>query len=448
MTGAGSASGPAHRPRLLLVNPCCQELGWDRYFQLAPLTLLQVAACVPEPWEVTVADETLDAVPEDGGFDLVGITCMTHQAPRTYALADRLRARGTRVVLGGIHPTVLPQEAGAHADAVVVGEAEPVLGRLLQDALEGRLAPVYTSPEPSGDILEIPPARREILGKRRYLTRQVLQTTRGCPYDCPFCTVTPYFGRRFRHRPTADVLAEVATLPRKLMIFLDDDVLAQRAHAMELLRGLAPLGKRWASQATLKCAEDADLLKMVVDSGCLGLFVGVESVPHSSNSPMAKTRGIADVGEALKRLLDAGIIVEGSFVFGFDHDDEGVFERTVRFVEEIGLSNATFHLLTPYPGTALARQFEAEGRLLHKDWSRYDHNTVVFRPRGMTPEALYRGWLEARKAVHSWGSIFSRVGRNPHNRFTNFAYNVLRRAPDTRMEFGADAPSGDPAPDR
>ena len=257
---------------------------------------MQVAACAPDTWEVTLADETLEAVPEDEAFDLVGITCMTHQAPRAYALADRFRARGVRVILGGIHPTVLPEEAGAHADAVVVGEAEPVFGRVLEDALAGRLAPVYRSPEATGDVLEIPVARREALGKRRYLTRQVLQTTRGCPYDCPFCTVTPYFGRRFRHRPTADVLAEVGAFPKKLVVFLDDDVLAQRHHAMELLKGLAPLGKRWASQATLKCAEDPELLKLVANSGCLGLFVGVESVPHSSHTGMIKTRGIADMG--------------------------------------------------------------------------------------------------------------------------------------------------------
>lgn len=427
-------SGGAGAPKLLLINPCVQEMGWERYFQMAPLTLLQVAACAPPPWTVEILDETLQGATGEEECDLVGITCMTHQAPRTYALAGKYRERGIPVVLGGIHPTVLPEEASLHADAVVVGEAEPVFARLLDDAMKGALDPVYRSPEPAGDDLRIPHARRELLAGKRYLTRQVLQTTRGCPYDCPFCTVTPYFGRRYRRRPTEDVLAELAGLPGRLVIFLDDDTLSDPVRVRPLLEGLAGTGKRWAGQSTLHFAEDREFLRLVRDSGCLGLFVGVESATEGGASELPKHRRVSNRGDAVKRIQDEGILVEGSFVFGLDGDDEGVFERTVRFVEETGLCNATFHLLTPYPGTALARQFEAEGRLLHKDWARYDHNTVVYRPEGMTAERLYRGWVEARQEIHSLGSIFRRSMGMPKLKLTCFAYGLLRKGPDDRLD--------------
>lgn len=421
--------------RLLLISPSSEKLGWERRFQLPPYALLLVAGATPEDWEVVLEDEHTRPLPDLGGFDLVGISTMTRQAPRAYELARRFRDQGTPVVLGGIHPTVLPQEALQHADAVVVGEAEPVWPRLLADLASGRLAQVYESPEPEGDLLRIPVARRRLLEGRSYLTTQVLHASRGCPYDCPFCTVTPYFGRRFRYRPAQDVLKEIESFPKRFVMFLDDNLLADPARALPILHGLARCGKKWATQTTLKFGEDPDLLALVSRSGCLGVYVGVEGVSGQSDA-LAKGRVRSLKTDIVKRIQDAGILVEVSFIFGFDDQDEAAFQEAVEFVESCRPTASTFHILTPYPGTAFFRQFEAEGRLVHKDWSRYDGTEVVFVPKKMTPERLYRGWAEARKAVHSWPSILRRVAANPHHRVTNLAYNVLRKAPNDRLDPG------------
>ncbi|ABB31931.1 cobalamin B12-binding domain protein [Geobacter metallireducens RCH3] len=413
------------RPRLLLVYPATHKLGWVRRFQLPSLSLKQVAAVTPPEWEVVMADEVHEDVPFGEKFDLVGITAMTHQAVRAYEIADRFRAQGVPVVLGGIHPTVLPEEAQAHADAVLIGEAEPVWAKLLDDFLAGRLAPLYRAPIPTDDRLVIPWSRRDILAGRQYLTTQTVQASRGCPYDCPFCTVTPYFGRTFRYRNPDDVLAELRSFEGKLMVFVDDNILGDPVRAKPILEGMAGMNLRWGGQANLRFAEDPELVKLVARSGCIGIFVGIESVtgPHANH---AKTGNGSSQIDLVKRVRDAGIVLEASMIFGFDDHDEGIFERTVRFLEECAPSIPTFNVLTPYPGTSLFKQFDREGRLLHKDWSRYDHGQVVFRPKQMTPERLYRGWQEARWEAYRLPAIASRVMKGK-GKLVNLAYNFLRR---------------------
>jgi radical SAM superfamily enzyme YgiQ (UPF0313 family) len=420
-------------PRLLLIYPATHKLGWVKYFQLPSLSLQQVAALIPPAWEVTLVDESQDAIPFGRHYDLVGITAMTHQATRAYEIADQFRRAGVPVIMGGMHPTVMPEEALAHADAVVIGEAEAVMARLLDDLLGGRLEKIYRAPIAQDDKLEIPWSRREILNGKRYITTQTVQTSRGCPYDCAFCTVTHYFGNRFRYRDTADILAEISSFPKKLVIFLDDNLLGDPAKARPILEGIAELGIRWGSQTSLRFAEDRELLKLVASSGCIGLFVGIESVtgPYSL---LAKSAGQSTQIDLMKRIRDAGIILEASFIFGFDDHDQSIFEKTLRFVEECTPSVPTFNLLTPYPGTRLFQQYEQEGRILHRDWSRYNHSEVVFRPKLMTPEQLCQGWLEARKAAYTWPSIFSRIWKNPGRRLTNLAYNVLRKGPNDHLQ--------------
>jgi radical SAM superfamily enzyme YgiQ (UPF0313 family) len=385
-----------------------------------------VAGATPEPWQVALCDETLGPAPEGDDFDLVGITAMTHQAARAYELADGYRRLGIPVVLGGIHPTVLPDEAQGHADAVVTGEAEPVWADLLNDLREGRLAPRYEAPEPAGDVLRVPWARRSLLAGKRYLTAQVLQASRGCPYDCPFWTVTPSFGRRFRYRDMEDLLGEVRALPGRLVIFLDDNLFGDMSRALPLVKGLGRLEKSWAAQATLRFAEDRDLLMAVARSGCLGIFVGVESL-SGEGARLSKLRTRSGQAELVRRVQDEGILVEVSLIFGFDDHDESVFDEALRFVEECGPCGVTFHVLTPYPGTALFRQFREEGRLLHTDWNHYNHTEVVYRPKRMSPERLTEGWLAARREAYSWRSIASRVGGNSHHRWASLGYNLLRR---------------------
>jgi radical SAM superfamily enzyme YgiQ (UPF0313 family) len=420
-------------PRLLLINPLSHTLGLARWFQLPPIALLQVGAAVPPGWEVVLVDETLDAVPDGDGFDAAGITAMTYQAPRAYAIADRLRRRGTPVILGGIHPTVLPEEAKLHADAVVVGEAEPVMAQLLGDLERGALRPFYRH-DPEGEhTINIPPPRWDLIEGKRYLTRQIVHFTRGCPYDCPFCTVTRSFGRRFRHRPLQDVLEEIDGFRKGFILLLDDDVLADPAYSRDLLGHLAGRGKRWIGQVTLKSLMDKEWLALVARSGCVGVLIGLESVPGPQGGDFRKNGDVHDMAAAVARIQDAGIMVEGSFIFGFDWDDEGVFDRTVDFVDRTAMTVGSFHLLTPYPGTATARQLEAEGRILHRDWSRYFHSDVAFRPKHMSPERLYRGWVEARQAVASMKSIFSRFANNPHPRLSGLAYNLLRKSTTDRL---------------
>ena len=416
-------------PRLLLIYPATHKLGWVKYFQLPSLSLQQVAALTPPNWEVTLVDESQDAIPDGRSFDLVGITAMTHQATRAYEIAAQFRSQGVPVIMGGMHPTVLPEEALVHADAIVVGEAESVMARLLDDFLAGRMERIYRAPIAQDDRLEIPWSRRDILAGKRYVTTQTIQASRGCPYDCAFCTVTQYFGNRFRYRAAADILAEIRSFPKKFVIILDDNFLGDPAKARPILEGMADLGIRWGSQTSLRFAEDPELLKLVVRSGCIGLFVGIESVAGSF-SQLAKTAGQTPQADLMKRVRDTGIILEASFIFGFDDHDQSIFEKTLRFVEECSPSVPTFNLLTPYPGTKLFQQYEGEGRLLHRDWSRYNHSEVVFRPKLMTPEQLYRGWIEARKEAYTWPAIFSRVWKNPGRRLTNLAYNFMRKSPN------------------
>ncbi|GFE56339.1 B12-binding domain-containing radical SAM protein [Geobacter sp. AOG1] len=427
-------TSPDANPRLLLIYPATHKLGWVRRFQLPPLSLKQVAAVTPPSWEVVLVDEVHEDIPFDGRFDLVGITAMTHQALRAYEIADRFRTRGVPVVLGGIHPTVLPDEAALHADAVVVGEAEPVWGKLLDDLLAGRLAPLYRAPIPEGDRLAIPWGRRDILKGKTYLTTQTLQASRGCPYDCPFCITTNYFGKSFRYRDPDDVLAELRSFEGKLTVFLDDNILGDPVRARPILEGMAGMNIRWGGQGNLRFAEDPEMVKLVARSGCIGIFVGIESVtgPHA-NHP--KTGSRYTPVELVKRVRDAGIVLEASMVFGFDDHDERVFEQTVRFLEECAPSLPTFHILTPYPGTALFNQFDREGRLLHKEWNRYDHGTVVFRPKQMTPERLYRGWQEARWEAYRLPAIAKRVMKGK-GKGVNLMYNLLRRG-------GVDRPVGE-----
>lgn len=387
----------------------------------------------PSHWEVTLIDESQDPIPNGSHYDLVGITAMTHQATRAYEIADQFRKEGVPVIMGGMHPTVMPEEALAHADAVVIGEAEPVMAGLLDDFLGNRLSKVYRTPIAQDDKLVVPWPRREILAGKRYLTTQTVQASRGCPYDCAFCTVTQYFGNRFRYRDTADILAEISSFPRKLVIFLDDNLLGDPVKARPILEGMAELGIRWGSQTSLRFAEDRELLKLVARSGCIGLFVGIESVT-GTYSHLAKSVGQSTQADLMKRVRDAGIILETSLIFGFDDHDQSIFEKTLRFVEECTPSVPTFNLLTPYPGTKLFQQYEQEGRLLHRDWSRYNHSEVVFRPKLMSPEQLYRGWVEARKEAYTWPSILSRVWKNPGRRFTNLAYNLLRKGPNDRLK--------------
>lgn len=416
----------------MLLNPVSQKMGIERYFQIPPLSLMQVASLFPENYEIDFWDEVHKPFDFRNSYDLVCITAMTQQAKRAYQIALSFKKNGTKVILGGMHPSVLPEEASQFGDSVVVGEAEPVFEEVLMDFEGGNLKKFYVSPIPESTILKVPLPQKKILTGKRYLTKNVIQTTRGCPFNCNFCTVTPFFGKKFRQKPLEMVLEEIDSMEGKLIVFLDDDLFANINYSKKLISALKLRNKKWVSQATLKFAEDREFVKMVRDSGCLGLFIGIESAPFFAQANFLKNERLRSLEGSIKFLQDEGILVEGSFVFGFDEEDESVFERTVEFVLKTGFPSATYNILTPYPGTEIYEKFEKEGRILTKDWDKYDHNNVVFIPKNMSPEKLYEGWRWARKETYSLKSIFKRIIKNKH-KLKDFGYNLLRKFPNDRL---------------
>lgn len=413
-------------PTLLLVNPIKAKNNWIRKFQIPPLSLLQIAALVPENWTVEIIDENIENLPPGFGADLVGITAMTYQARRAYEIARMAKDRRIPVMLGGLHPSTLPGEALEHASTVVIGEAEPVFRTLLSDFESRRLKPVYNGgAEPP--LSAYPSPRRDVIAGKRYLTRNLLQTTRGCPWDCPFCSTTRFFGRKYRSRPVDDVIEDIASMEGNFFLFMDDNINGNASYCKELFRALIPLHKKWASQASLVIAEDDELLALARDSGCIGIFVGFDSLRPDNRKGLSKYKSIASVENCVKKIQDHGIALEASFVFGFDDDGPGVFEQSVRWAQKLCLANATFQLLTPYPGTAVYKELQSQNRILSYDWNLYNQARVVIRPKRMSPEELWNGFVWSRKEFFSLGSILRRVSTLPCRRIHNFSYNILRK---------------------
>ncbi|MCR4419741.1 MAG: radical SAM protein [Clostridia bacterium] len=401
------------------------------------LSLPLLAALTPGEHRVRIVDERLEEIPWDEPWDLAGITVMTATAPRAYELARSLRDRRVKVVLGGSHPTALPEEAAQHADSVVIGEAEGLWEELLQDAGRGRLRRFYRRDMPPS-LAGLPSPRLDLL-TGRYFLKQVYQTTRGCPHNCTFCSVSTVMGRKYRHRPVEEVIEEVRRSPGRLVGFLDDNIVGDPAYAEEFFAALAPLKKRWVSQGTVRMAENEELLRRAATSGCLGLFVGLESINEESLRQMRKTFNRIDrYGKLVERFHAHGIMVIGSFVFGFDQDDPSVFKRTLRFIEDTRIDFAQFSILTPLPGTDLFTKLKAEDRIFSYDWSRYDFAHVVYRPARMSPRELQDGYNFVFRSFYSWPRIAKGIARHwrylPHVLRTKLYYSWVSRHPKLLSE--------------
>lgn len=370
-----------------------------RMLRFSVLPLTTVAALTPAGHEVVLVDENVEPLDLEADVDLVGVTFMTALAPRAYEIADAFRRRGVVTVAGGYHPTFLPQEALERFDAVVVGEAEGAWPRLVDDLEAGRLGRVYSSPGPCDPaVIPVPERRLTERTARHYATVHAVQAGRGCIHRCRYCSVTAFHHGAHRSRPLQRVLAELESIPRDFM-FVDDNLIADPAYARELFRAMAPLQKRWVAQASLEIADDPELLALARDAGCAGLFVGVET--FSAENLAAVEKGFNDRRSYARRLgaLRAhGIGVIAGVIVGMDGDDTGVFERTLSFLERFRIDAVQVNIMTPLPGTPLFERFESAGRIVDRDWSRYDFRHVVMRPAKMTAEQLQAGadWLYSR----------------------------------------------------
>ena len=372
-----------------------------------------LASRVPADWHVTHVDEEAEDIDWSARPDLVGITFHTPSACHAYGLAARFRAQGACVALGGPHVTLLPDEAALHADVIFVGEAEGLWEKFLDAFVKGSYLRTYKQDGPVS-LEGVPMARKELY-RRKDFTSGVLFATRGCPNHCDFCAILLMYGRGLRRRPVAEVAAEYGSFRGKRIIFWDDNITADRQYAKDLFRAIAPHRKWWSSQATIQAAQDEDLLEAAARSGCKQLFLGLESVSQSSMEEVSKRfNRVEEYARAIDRIHAYGIAVQAGIVFGFDHDSPAIFGDTLDFLEQSGVQNATFNILTPYPGTPLFRRLESQGRILTKDWEKYNGRTdVVFQPRRMSAGELLEGYRYANQRFYSLSSVVKRLCRSP-----------------------------------
>lgn len=421
--------------RLLVISPSWLPTFWNGGKTLAPPMCLPVlASLTPAGVKIHLVDENVEPVDLAEVADLVAISCMTASAPRGYEIADHFRARGVPVVMGGMHPSALPQEAIEHADAVVIGEAENQWPGVFADFAAGRPQQFYRT-EQRPELKDLPIPRRDLLRTDRYLTVDLVQTARGCPNGCSFCSVSPIFGRRYRFRPVPEVIEELSSLRPRWVGFTDDNIVACRTRAKELFEALLPLNLQWVGQGDLSMAGDEELLRLMARSGCTAMFVGLESLSQESLAAANKRANLGiDYERAVATIHRHGIDIIGSFVFGLDPDHPGVFRQTVEFAERVKLAAAQFAVLTPFPGTPLYDQLKEEDRITNPDWSRYTMGHVVYQPRNMTAAELLQGRLYAYRRFYSLPSIGRRtlVRRGGRNRWlvrmiVNLSYRRLHR---------------------
>ena len=415
--------------RLLLILAAVQRPGDKhyrliKYAQFPPLSLMTLAGLTPDDWDITIRDEHVESSEIDGDVDLVGIQTYISSASRAYELAERWRRRGAKVVLGGLHPTSMPHEAAEHADAVCIGPAETVWGKILDDCMHGRLKKFYRG-RCDGSAALVPIPRRDLMNPRAYLIRHTMITSRGCPHACDFCYKSSFWGPTYYEpRPMAEIERELSRMDDHLVFFLDDNLLANRRHARALFDLLRGSGIVWQAAASLDVARDPRYLEEAYEAGCRSLFVGFESLsPANMPGNNKLVNAVTNYAEVCRRFHDAGIMINGSFVFGFDCDGPDVFDRTLEFTIENKILTASFHVLTPLPGTRAFARLEAEGRLLHRDWNLYDTYHAVFQPQRMTPEQLEEGYSRSKRQFATCGSILRRSWGLP-GALKRIAYNV------------------------
>jgi radical SAM superfamily enzyme YgiQ (UPF0313 family) len=398
-----------------------------KYSLFPPLGLATLAAYLDPDVEATLQDEHVERLDLDDRPDLVVIQVYITNAYRAYRIADHYRARGAYVVLGGLHVTSLPDEAAPHADTIVLGPGEDTFPRFLEDLAAGRPAPRYVSKIRT--LEGVPPIRRDLIQRHRYLVPNSIVVSRGCPHHCTFCYKDAFFegGRGFYTQKVDDALAEIARLPGRHLYFLDDHLLGNVRFARGLFRGMRGMGRVFQGAATVDSILRDDLIEDAAAAGLRSLFVGFESLSTRSLQDANKRQNLGrDYHRVIRRLDDLGIMINGSFVFGLDGDHGDVFSRTVDWAVQSGITTATFHILTPYPGTALYTRMAAEQRMTTKNWDLYDTRHVVYRPIGLTAEQLKNGYDWSYREFYRWGNIFKTASahRSVGHRIRHAAYSA------------------------
>jgi radical SAM superfamily enzyme YgiQ (UPF0313 family) len=378
-----------------------------KYSLFPPLGLATLAAYLDPSDEVTLEDEHIETLDLDDAPDLVVIQVYITSAYRAYEIAGHYRAKGAYICLGGLHVTSLPEEAQLHADTIFIGPGEDTWPVFLRDFRAKRPQKKYISEIRT--LVDLPLPRRDLIKRHLYLVPNSLVVSRGCPHVCDFCYKEAFFegGKSFYTLTVERALAEIDSLPGKHLYFLDDHLFGNPHFAGALFDGMAGMGRLWQAAGTVQSILKPGLLEKAARSGLRSLFVGFETLNPTNLVQQHKYQNLnRDYSKAIRRLHEHGVMVNASFVFGMDDDDESVFDRTVEWAIEQGIETATFHILTPYPGTALNKRIQAEGRILSSDWDLYDTRHTVFRPKRLTPESLERGYWHAYQEFYRWKNIF------------------------------------------
>jgi len=410
--------------KIILISPTTDDKRrTNKGLMIPQLALYILKGLTPPEHEVKIIEEETEPIDLDQECNLVGISCMTANAPRAYELCQEFKKRGKTVILGGVHPTILPDEALQHADCVVVGEAEGVWEILLNDFRNNELKRKYYNPTP--DLGKYVPKDFSRIIKKRLFHLVPIMTTRGCPYNCDFCCVTNLFGKKMRHIPIENVVRDIQESGGKNFMFLDDNIIGHPQYAKALFTAIKPLKISWVGQASVSLlVRDGTLMKLAAESGCKALFFGIESVSEEQLKSMHKAiKEIENLEIALKKIKKMGILIHASMVFGFDSDKKNIFDDTVQFLIKNKVSTVSFNILTPYPGTKVYEDLKKENRLTTTNWRYYDHNTVVFKPKNMTPYELQIGKFNARKKFYKRWSVLKRLSGNMYSPLIYFATN-------------------------
>jgi radical SAM superfamily enzyme YgiQ (UPF0313 family) len=396
--------------KILLIAPCQPKEQRPGSMDIPQLTLSVIAALTPPEHEIEIVEEVFgEAVNFDGDYDLIGISIMTQTCIRGYEIANEFKKRGKTVVFGGIHATSMPQEAIRFGDAVVIGEAEGIWDIVLDDIKHNRLRPFYKLDKLPDLQSHIRPRRDLIKCSSGKFSIAPIETTRGCPYNCDFCSVSRFFGTRQRHKVIRDIITDIESCREKNLFFLDDNITGDKRFAKELFREMIPLKKIWVGQASIQVANDPELMSLAYKSGCRALLIGFESMSDSGINQYRKTLKTIDENVlAVKKLQDNGIMTMASLIFGLDSDTTEVFDVAYDF---LNASNAAFFqacVMTPYPGTPVFNKLRLQGRILTDDWRRYDASKVIISPENISPAELLDGYNKIKWHFYSNKSILKR----------------------------------------